>query len=110
MELSGVEAERLVRHINAALGSGFKITNKTVEAIGCIMKNRNPCRADATWGIKPMSDIEELEKVNARRSPDRQIPQTYKIVANASFFHPKYMVASGLTYEEAEALLKLLGE
>lgn len=110
MELHGEEAEKLIKHINAMMESGFGITNRTVEAIGCIMKNRVASRANATWGIKPKQNLDRLREINKARPPDNQYKAEYDIVANASFFHPDYMVASGLTYEEAEAIVKLLGE
>lgn len=36
------------------------------------------------------------------------VVETHEIVANPQFFHPTSIKASDLTYEEAEALIKLL--
>lgn len=85
------EDEEFIRTINAMMRSGFGITNRAVEEVGRIMAKREGARTNATWGI--------------RYEYGGNIPS---IVANAQFYHPKYMVATGLTLEEAEALIKLL--
>ena len=102
------EAERLLRHLNAGMASGFTVSPKAITAIGDLLKNRQSVVSEQTWGIQPVLNVEELEKHNRVRPANRHIKQTYKVVANAQFFHPKFMVATGLTKEEAEALIKLL--
>lgn len=101
------EAERLIRHLNAGMGQGFTITPKAVLAIGDLLKCRKSVVEEQTWGIQPIHNQEQLELFNTRRA-NNPMKQEYKVVANAQFFHPKYMVATGLTKEEAEALIKLL--
>jgi hypothetical protein len=102
------EADRLIRHLNAGMGQGFTLSPKAIHALGDLLKCRKSVVGEQTWGIQPIMNIEELERHNKIRPPERQIKQEYKVVANAQFFHPKYMVATGLTKEEAEALIKLL--
>lgn len=102
------EAERLIKHLNSSMGQGFTLTAQAIRAVGDLLQTRRSVVEEQTWGIQPMEDVEELEIINRNRSPERQIKQTYKIVANAQFFHPKYMLATGLSKEEAEALIKLL--
>lgn len=101
------EAEKLIRHLNASMGNGFTLTPKAMIAIGDLLQCRKSVTEEQTWGIQPAMDVNELERHN-KRHPDRQVKQQYKVVANAQFFHPKYMIATGLSKEEAEALIKLL--
>jgi hypothetical protein len=101
------EADRLIKYLNASMGQGFVLTPKAIDAIGDLLQARKSVVEEQTWGIQPINDVEELAYHN-KRYPNRQIQQAYKVVANAQFFHPKYMIATGLTKEEAEALIKLL--
>lgn len=102
------EADRLIKYLNASMGQGFVLTPKAIDAIGDLLQARKSVVEEQTWGIQPAMNVEELERYNKIRPPQAQILQTYKVVANAQFFHPKYMIATGLTKEEAEALIKLL--
>jgi hypothetical protein len=102
------DAEKLIKHLNSSMGQGFTLTPKAMIAIGDLLQCRKSVTEEQTWGIKPAMDVNELERMNRNRSPDMKIAQQYKVVANAQFFHPKYMIATGLTKEEAEALIKLL--
>ena len=101
------DAERFIRHLNSTMANGFTLSPKAIRALGDLLQCRTSVNEERTWGIQPIRNIEELEFYN-KRYPHRQIQQEYKVVANAQFFHPKYMVATGLTKEEAEALIKLL--
>lgn len=100
------DAEKFIRHLNATMANGFTLTPKAIIALGVLLRCRTSVNDERTWGIKPIMNVEELEYHNKRYT--KQIKQEYKVVANAQFFHPKYMVATGLTKEEAEALIKLL--
>lgn len=102
------EAERLIKHLNASMGNGFTLTPKAIHAIGDLLQTRKSIVEEQTWGIQPVNDAKELERYNRTKPPERQMKQTYKVVANAQFFHPDYMIATGLSKEEAEALIKLL--
>ena len=59
-------------------------------------------------GIQPEMDVVKLEQYNRNKPAYSQMKQRYRIVANAQFFHAGYMVATGLTKDEAEALIKML--
>jgi hypothetical protein len=100
------KGERLIRHLNAIMGSGLSLNPKAIRAIGALLQTRQSVIEEQTWGIQPMLNEEELAHHNRRFA--KQIKQTYKIVANAQFFHPKYMLATGLSKSEAEAIIKLL--
>ena len=102
------EAQRLINHLNAGMGQGFTLTHKAMDAIGDLLKCRKSVVEEQTWGIQPVNDVEELARYNRTKPPERQMKQTYKVVANAQFFHAGYMVATGLTKDEAEALIKML--
>ena len=101
------DVERFIRHLNSTMANGFTLTPKAMLALGDLLQCRTSVNEERTWGIKPIMNVEELEYHN-KRYTHKQIKQEYKVVANAQFFHPKYMVATGLTKEEAEALIKLL--
>ena len=101
------EAERLIKHLNSSMGQGFTLTQQAMRAVGDLLQTRKSVTEERTWGIQPAMDVNELERHN-KRHPNGQIQQVYKGVANAQFFHPKYMIATGLSKEEAEALIKLL--
>lgn len=101
------DAEKLIRHLNASMGNGFTLTPKAIHAIGDLLQTRKSVVEEQTWGIQPIHNQEQLELFNKRRAHN-PMKQEYKVVANAQFFHPKYMIATGLSKEEAEALIKLL--
>ncbi len=103
-----VRAERFIKQLNVGMSNGFDLTKQTIKAIGDILQCRKSVREERTWGIQPIEDVEQLEIFNRNKPPERQVKQRYKVVANAQFFHPKYIVATELTKEEAEALIKLL--
>lgn len=102
------EAERLIKHLNSSMGQGFTLTPQAIRAIGQLLQSRKSVTEEHTWGIQPAMDVNELARLNRGRSEDMRLKQQYKVVANAQFFHPNYMVATGLSKEEAEALIKLL--
>lgn len=102
------EAERLIKHLNSSMGQGFTLSPKAMHAIGQLLQCRKSVSEEQTWGIQPAMDVNELARVNRNRNEDMKIKQQYKVVANAQFFHPDYMIATGLSKEEAEALIKLL--
>ena len=101
------DAEKLIKHLNSSMGQGFTLTQQAMRAVGDLLKNRKSVTEEQTWGIQPIHNQEQLELFNKRRAHN-PMKQEYKVVANAQFFHPKYMIATGLSKEEAEALIKLL--
>lgn len=81
-----------VKDMNRRIKMGWEPSRHQWQLVADRAKDMVEMRESKVWGI-------------------REVPWEdpgYKIVTNPQFFHPSSVVAQGLTYDEAKALLKIL--
>jgi hypothetical protein len=92
-----------IRAMNRRIELGWEPSRHQWQRVAERCKTMPEMRDLKVWGIKVGRRYERSQSnLNAL------VVETHEIVANPQFFHPTSMKASGLTYEEAEALIKLL--
>ena len=87
-----------VKAMNRRIQMGWEPSRHQWEVVAARCKAMPEMREAAMWGIRGF-DYYTLSHNEVRK---------YQIVANPQFFHPNGIVGGCMTYDEAEAMLKIL--
>lgn len=88
-----------VQAMNRRIALGWQPTTHMWKVVAQRAQSMDSTRNAKVWGIKVSRRVHltSYKKMNY-----------YEVVANPQFFHPKSITAQGLTYDEAQALIKLM--
>lgn len=92
-----------VKAMNRRVAMGWEPTTHQWKAVAERCEAMPDMCEQKVWGIR----VWRRYKAAPRGKPALPV-ETHEIVANPQFFHPSSIKASDLTYDEAEALIKLL--
>ena len=87
-----------VKAMNRRMQLGWEPSRHQWQVVADRCKAMPEMREQKMWGIRGF---------NYYTLEHKQVMK-YQIVANPQFFHPKGIVGGGMTYDEAEAMIKLL--
>ena len=92
-----------VKAMNRRVALGWEPTTHQWKVVAERCKAMPEMRDQKVWGIKKGRRYERSQS-----NLTALVVEVHEIVANPQFMHPNSIVASNLTYDEAEALIKLL--
>lgn len=92
-----------IKAMNRRIELGWEPSRHQWQLVSERCKTMPEIRDSKVWGIR----LQAYERL-ATRPGEVTLINRHDIVANPQFFFPKSIVAQGLTYEEAEALIKIL--
>ena len=86
----------IIESINRRMNTGWEPSKHMWRAVADRCAKDPMYRDMKVWGVRVLTgySTDALE---------------YEVVANPQFFHPKWIVGTNLTYDEAEAFKKILG-
>lgn len=93
---------RVARGINKRWEAGFRPERTAYASLSKALQTMPEMAEEKMWGIR-----QSLYTLPVDRNMTVQ-GASYEIIANPQFFYPKAVIAQGLTYAEAQALIKIL--
>lgn len=88
-----------IKDMNRRIQMGWEPSRHQWQIVADRCKTMPEMRGLAMWGIREFGYYTIDTHSEVRK---------YQIVANPQFFHPKGVIGGGMTYDEAEAMIKIL--
>jgi hypothetical protein len=87
-----------VKAMNRHIQMGWEPSRHQWQVVADRCKALPEMREQKVWGIRDL---------NYYTVGHKQVKE-YQIVTNPQFFHPRSIIGGGMTYDEAEAMIKIL--